>query len=224
MATIFHRIYNLRRLERRRVDTTLTRIHKTPWIMFLFNVFLLTMNAFVRLQESTKRTVVRVMGRVTESGAPGATVARARDVPHKMIFKRPRILLVVEESVQQCYTYRVAQKLEQLRMIGWDLSGGDLPAESNSFWRDHKSAKVNAIRTKTAIEKSDVAVIRFGDKYKQWNAAFDAGFCAAIGKPYITLHDDNNVHALKEVDAAALAWARNTDQVVDILRYITSQE
>lgn len=105
-----------------------------------------------------------------------------------------------------------------------DAAGDVLGKESNSFWRDHKSAKVNAIRTKTAIEKSDVAVIRFGDKYKQWNAAFDAGVCAALGKPYITLHDDTIVHALKEVDAAALAWAQTTDQVVDLLRYITSQQ
>lgn len=104
-----------------------------------------------------------------------------------------------------------------------DAAGDILGEEPVSFWRDHKSAKVNAIRTKTSLEKADVAIIRFGDKYKQWNAAFDAGFCAASGTPYITLHDESNVHALKEVDAAAMAWARNTDQVVEILRYITTQ-
>lgn len=104
-----------------------------------------------------------------------------------------------------------------------DAAGDALGEERDAFWRDHKSAKVNAIRSKTSIEKADVAVIRFGDKYKQWNAAFDAGFCAASGKPYITLHDESVVHALKEVDAAAMAWARTTDQVVEILRYVTSQ-
>jgi YtoQ family protein len=104
-----------------------------------------------------------------------------------------------------------------------DAAGDILGEESDGFWRDHKSAKVNAIRTKTAIENADVAVIRFGDKYKQWNAAFDAGFCAASGTPYITLHDESIVHALKEVDAAAMAWARSTDQVVEILRYVTTQ-
>jgi len=104
-----------------------------------------------------------------------------------------------------------------------DAAGDVLGDENSSFWRDHKSAKVNSIRIKTSIEKSDLAVIRFGDQYKQWNAAFDAGFCAALGKPYITLHDENIVHALKEVDAAAMAWARTTDQVVEILRYITEQ-
>jgi len=87
--------------------------------------------------------------------------------------------------------------------------------------RDYKSSKVNGIRTKSLIERCDVAVIRFGDKYKQWNAAFDAGYCAALGKPYITLHDDSIIHPLKEVDAAAMAWATTPDQVVEILKYVT---
>ena len=101
-----------------------------------------------------------------------------------------------------------------------DAAGDMLGAESNSFWRDHKSSKVNAIRTKTLIEKADIVVVRFGDKYKQWNAAFDAGFCAALGKPYICLHDESIIHPLKEVDAAALAWAQTPEQVVEILQYV----
>jgi YtoQ family protein len=105
-----------------------------------------------------------------------------------------------------------------------DAAGDVLGAEENSFWRDHKSAKVNAIRTKTLIEGCDVAVVRFGDKYKQWNAAFEAGYCAALGKPYITLHDEALIHPLKEVDAAAQAWATTPAQVVEVLKYIARQE
>lgn len=101
-----------------------------------------------------------------------------------------------------------------------DAAGDHLGPEDNAFWRDHKSAKVNAIRTKTLIEQSDLVVVRFGDKYKQWNAAFDAGYCAALGKPYVTLHGEDIIHPLKEVDAAALAWATTTEQVVDILAYV----
>ncbi len=100
-----------------------------------------------------------------------------------------------------------------------DAAGDMLGVEDNSYWRDHKSAKVNAVRTKTLIEKSDIAIIRFGDKYKQWNAAFDAGYCAALGKPYITLHGEDLVHPLKEVDAVAQAWATSPGQVVEILKY-----
>mgnify|MGYP005991744047 FL=1 len=101
-----------------------------------------------------------------------------------------------------------------------DAAGDHLGDESNNFWRDHKSSKVNAIRTQTFIEKCDVAIIRFGDKYKQWNAAFDAGYCAALGKPYITLHDESIIHPLKEVDGAAMAWAQTPEQVVKTLKYI----
>lgn len=105
-----------------------------------------------------------------------------------------------------------------------DAAGDLLGAEDTSFWRDHKSAKVNAIRTRTQIEHCDVAVVRFGDKYKQWNAAFDAGCCAALGKPYITLHSEDLIHPLKEVDAQALAWATTPAQVVELLTYVLTKK
>lgn len=88
------------------------------------------------------------------------------------------------------------------------------------FWRDQLGAGVNAIRTRTLLERADVVVVRFGDQYKQWNAAFDAGYAAALGKPLITLHPEQHDHALKEVDRAALAVAREPEQVVAILRYV----
>ena len=105
-----------------------------------------------------------------------------------------------------------------------DAAGDALGTEDKQFWRDHKSAKVNAIRTRTLIENCDVAVIRFGDKYKQWNAAFDAGQAAALGKPYIVIHPEDFTHALKEVDAQAFAVAKTSDQVIQILRYTTVQK
>ena len=104
-----------------------------------------------------------------------------------------------------------------------DAAGDFLGKEEEGFWRDHKSAKINAIRTKTLIESCDVAVIRFGEKFKQWNAAFDAGYCAALDTPYITLHNEDIIHPLKEVDAAALGWATTPEQVVDILKYVVSK-
>jgi YtoQ family protein len=104
-----------------------------------------------------------------------------------------------------------------------DAAGDVLGKESTGFWRDHKSAKVNAIRIKNLIQECDLAVIRFGDKYKQWNAAFDAGYCAALDTPYITLHGEDIVHPLKEVDAAAMAWATTPEQVVDVLKYVIAR-
>jgi YtoQ family protein len=95
-----------------------------------------------------------------------------------------------------------------------------LGEESTPFWKDHKGAKINAIRTRTSIERADLVVVRFGEKYRQWNAAFDAGYAAAQGKPIITLHDPELTHALKEVDGAAQAVAETPEQVVEILKYI----
>ena len=95
-----------------------------------------------------------------------------------------------------------------------------LGAEPNKFWHDNKGAKVNAIRTRKGIADADIVVVRFGDKYKQWNAAFDAGYAAALGKSLIVLHGADHQHPLKEVDAAALAVAERPDQVVGILRYV----
>jgi len=93
-------------------------------------------------------------------------------------------------------------------------------AEPNKFWHDHKGAKLNAIRTRRLIEEADVVVVRFGNKYKQWNAAFDAGYAAAMGKSLVIMHGADHQHALKEVDGAALAVVETPDQVVQILRYV----
>ena len=92
--------------------------------------------------------------------------------------------------------------------------------EETQFWKDNKGAKLNAIRTRKEIENSDIVIVKFGEKYKQWNAAFDAGYAAALNKSLIIIHSDEHQHALKEVDAAALAVVKNNDQVVKILNYV----
>ncbi len=101
-------------------------------------------------------------------------------------------------------------------MVGVRILGD----EPDSFWRDRKGAGINALRTSTLIKGADIVVVRFGVKYKQWNAAFDAGFASALGTPLIVLHDREHDHALKEVDAAANATARTPEQVVEILAYV----
>ncbi len=94
-----------------------------------------------------------------------------------------------------------------------------LGEEPNKFWHDNKGAQINAIRTRKAIADADIVVVRFGEKYRQWNAAFDAGYAAALGKSLIVLQLPDQDHALKEVDAAAQAVVREPEQVVQILRY-----
>ena len=93
-------------------------------------------------------------------------------------------------------------------------------AESDPFWHDHKGGKLNAVRTRTLLSRCDVAVVRFAGKYREWNAAFDAGYAVALGKPLITVHGPELRHALKEVDAAAHGVAEHPEQVVAALRYV----
>ncbi|MAQ20088.1 MAG: hypothetical protein CMD52_01005 [Gammaproteobacteria bacterium] len=95
-----------------------------------------------------------------------------------------------------------------------------LGEETQQFWQDRKGAGINAIRTSSLISQADIVIVRFGAKFKQWNAAFDAGYAAALNKPLIIMHEEEHNHALKEVDAAANATARSPDQIVDILAYV----
>ena len=95
-----------------------------------------------------------------------------------------------------------------------------LGEEDSDFWKDRKGAGLNGIRTRTLLEQADIVVVKFGEKYKQWNAAFDAGYASALGKPLIIIHPEEFNHALKEVDGAASAVARTNAQVADILRYV----
>ncbi len=104
--------------------------------------------------------------------------------------------------------------------VGTDILG----EEDRDFWKDHKGAKINAIRTRTLIEKADIVIVKFGEKYRQWNAAFDAGYATALGKKLIVIHPEEFTHALKEVDGSALAVARTAEQAVQILKYVTVKE
>ena len=97
-----------------------------------------------------------------------------------------------------------------------------LGGENKKFWHDYKGASINSIRIKNMIEKSDIVIVKFGEKYRQWNAAFDAGIAVALGKSLITLHDESLDHALKEIDAASSAVCRTEDQVINTLKYVTS--
>jgi YtoQ family protein len=105
-----------------------------------------------------------------------------------------------------------------------EVGAATLGAEPDKFWYDHKAAKINTIRIRTGIKKADMVVVKFGEKFRQWNAAFDAGQAAALGKPYVVIHPEEFDHALKEVDAQAMAVARDSSQVIDILSYVSTQK
>jgi len=129
---------------------------------------------------------------------------------------RKAIISEVEKlnlDVQFCYPVLDHQSSDD---CGAELLGG----EESKFWSDHKGAKLNALRTQNFIKNSDIVVVRFGEKYKQWNAAYDAGFAVALGKSLIVIHGEEHQHALKEVDAMALAVLNDPFKVPSILNYV----
>ncbi|MFL2661492.1 MAG: YtoQ family protein [Alphaproteobacteria bacterium] len=125
------------------------------------------------------------------------------------------INLCKKEKLQISFTSPITDH-EASDNCGVEILGG----EDKNFWKDNKGASLNSIKTKKSILDSDLVIVKFGDKYKQWNAAFDAGYAAALNKSIIVIHDDENQHALKEVDAAASAVAKDHAQVVRILKYV----
>jgi YtoQ family protein len=98
-----------------------------------------------------------------------------------------------------------------------------LGSEEKNFWKDNKGAKINSIKTKKSIQDCDVMIVKFGEKYKQWNAAFDAGYASALNKSIIVIHGDEHQHPLKEVDASASAVAKDQYQAFRILKYILDE-
>ena len=86
-----------------------------------------------------------------------------------------------------------------------------LGEEEKKFWHDQKGARINAIRSRKGLHECDVVVVRFGDRYKQWNAAFDAGYGAALGKSLIIMHDVEFQHALKAVSYTHLTLPTNRE-------------
>ena len=102
-----------------------------------------------------------------------------------------------------------------------DIGKNVLGAQESDFYNDHISAKINSMRNHTFIKQADIVVVKFGEKYKQWNAAFDAGYANALDKKLIVIHPEEFIHALKEIDAAASAVVRSESQVIDILKHLT---
>ena len=133
---------------------------------------------------------------------------------------RDRIAAGVEEHKLPVTILSPVTDHEASDNVGVDILG----AEDDPFWKDRKGAGVNAVRTRTAIQRSDVVVVKFGEQYRQWNAAFEAGYAAALGKSLIVLHSGDLTHALKEIDAAAMAVAESPEQVLEILRYVTPRK
>lgn len=92
--------------------------------------------------------------------------------------------------------------------------------QPNARYRDLAGAGVNTLRTRVLMRKADLMVANFGDKYRQWNTAADAGSALAAGIPLLLVRPAELIHALKELDAMADFTVETIEQAAEAIAYI----
>ena len=87
-------------------------------------------------------------------------------------------------------------------------------------YRDLMGAGVNTLRTRVLLRQTDLVVAFFGEKYRQWNTAADAGAAVAAGVPLLLVRSPDLTHALKELDALATFTVESLDQAALAIAYV----
>ncbi|MGE8206853.1 YtoQ family protein [Heyndrickxia sp. NPDC080065] len=100
--------------------------------------------------------------------------------------------------------------------IGEDILG----KQPNNLFKDDAASSINNFRTQVLMQKADVVIALFGEKYKQWNTAMDASTALALGKPTIIVRPESLIHPLKELSNKANVTVETIDQAIDVLAYI----
>lgn len=100
--------------------------------------------------------------------------------------------------------------------IGEEILG----KQPDAIFKDNAASSFNNLRTEILMEKSDLVIALFGEKYKQWNTAMDASAAIAFGKPLILIRNEEHHHPLKELSRKASATVETVDQAIKALHYI----
>ncbi|GGI39409.1 YtoQ family protein [Mammaliicoccus stepanovicii] len=101
-----------------------------------------------------------------------------------------------------------------------DIGEAILGEQPNSYYRDNAASNINNLRTQVLMNKADVVIALFGEKYKQWNTAMDASAAVTMNKPLIIVRPKDLIHPLKELSNKANVTVETVDQAVEILKYI----
>lgn len=126
-----------------------------------------------------------------------------------------------EEIIVACKDFDIKFLSPENNHASSDDIGKNIVGEQGSdFYNDNVSAKINSMRNITYLKRADIVVVKFGEKYKQFNAAYYAGYADALGKKLIIIHPDEFIHALKEIDGAASAVVKSQSQVSEILKHL----
>lgn len=120
---VFARLAALSKPNRTRTEGVLHWIAGSPSTMVVFNVFLSILFRYVRVKQRLGRVLSRYISKIlpAKTGTPVELVFKTdEDFPPRPSREKPRVLLVIEETVPQCFRYRVEQKMHQLDALGWD--------------------------------------------------------------------------------------------------------
>lgn len=101
-----------------------------------------------------------------------------------------------------------------------DIGEAILGKQPGSVYKDHAASSVNNFRTQILMQKSDVVIALFGEKYKQWNTAMDASAAITMNKPVIIVRPESLIHPLKELSNKANVTVETVEQALDVLGYI----
>ncbi|MBS4174501.1 YtoQ family protein [Bacillus sp. FJAT-49736] len=100
--------------------------------------------------------------------------------------------------------------------IGEEILG----KQPGNFYKDDAASDINNFRTQVLLQKSDVVIALFGEKYKQWNTAMDASTAITLNKPTIIIRPESLIHPLKELSNKANVTVETVDQALDVLQYV----
>ncbi len=100
--------------------------------------------------------------------------------------------------------------------IGEEILG----EQPSNLYKDDAASDINNFRTQVLMQKADIVIALFGEKYKQWNTAMDASTAIALNKPTIIIRPTSLIHPLKELSNKANVTVETVDQALEVIRYI----
>lgn len=101
-----------------------------------------------------------------------------------------------------------------------DIGEAILGEQPGKLYKDDAASDINNFRTQVLMQKSDLVVALFGEKYKQWNTAMDAATAITLNKPTIIIRPESLIHPLKELSNKANVTVETVDQALDAISYI----
>lgn len=104
-----------------------------------------------------------------------------------------------------------------------NVTESDVGADYFPCVKDDLGGRVNNLRTRVWIARSDILIAFFDEdhkNYRQWNTSSDIAEANRHGKPVIVVHGPGFRHSLKELDGRADVVVDSLEQAVEVLAYV----